>query len=159
MPTLLHRLRRQRKQATIYQLITGMETMTIKNQAVLQGAELWKSWIVHPSGNKLPLFQNGNAVLATHSGTNETVVFVARGFEGHADLEDAKLFLRRNGRLWTRIECVDATTLSDMLAHGTLSTDRVILCMDDRLFFWSEGPHNKRCAYCRKNAADGDFDW
>jgi hypothetical protein len=134
--------------------------MTVEDQGGLQGAELWKPWIIHPSGNKLPLFQNGFAVLATHSDTSETAVFVAKGFEGHADLEDADLYLRRNGRSWTRMECVDATLINQIHNQGTFSKDRVIPCLDDRLLFWSEGPHNKRCSYCRKiTAADDDFEW
>lgn len=135
-----------------------MGVMEIQVQG-LQGAEMWKPWIVHPSGTKLPLFQNGFAVLATHSDTSETVVFAARGYEDHADLEEGELYLRRNSRSWTRIECVDAISLNDLHNQGTLSKDRIIPCMDDRLLFWSEGPHNRRCSYCRKNAADGDFEW
>lgn len=134
--------------------------MNSNDQSVFKSSDLWKPWFIRPSGDKLPLFHNGSAIFATNSETGEDVLFVAKGFEDHADLDAAKRYLRLNGRAWNRMECVEATTLDDIRAYANLSPDKIISCRDDRVLFWSEGPHNKRCVLCRKDAAeDNNFEW
>jgi hypothetical protein len=118
-----------------------------------------KDWVVWQDGGKLRLFRERKAVLASHGPHEEFTLFVLPGFEEHADLDLARLYLQRSGRKISLTQSVDQNTLAELVSRAKVSEGIIRPCLTDRHLFWSKSKNNRRCSYCLKHDTEDDWEW